>query len=225
MEFRGAGHERPQLVIGRADDLGKPRLVFEPLTLGRHPKAFALGANSVCGHVSARCHHAAEQLGRKRNPAVPCARGRNQKESQLLENLGVDGAKVGILAERIAQRSLVVHEKTDRLGFQFVKIEPGGEADLHRQIGMLRVRRGAESLCGGVEPFLNAPFRTEPRRMMMRVVGRESRQDSDAQNARGLVWRAAMKIMLGETAQQPVAPEQQGQRLDDGGLAAVIRAD
>ena len=129
------------------------------------------------------------------------------------------------LGERIAQRGLVVHEKADRLGFQFVQIEPGGEADLHRQVGMLRVRRGAQSLGGGVEPFLNAAFGVEPRGMVMRVVGREARHSGDAKEARSLVRRATVKIMLGKAAHQTVAPKQQCQRLDDGGLAAVVRPD
>ena len=60
---------------------------------------------------------------------------------------------------------------------------------------------------------------------MVRVVGREARYGGDAQDAGGLVRRAAVKIVLGKSAHQPVAPKKQRQRLNDGGLAAVIRSD
>ena len=146
LESGRAGHERAQLVIGGADDLGKPRLVFEPRAFGRSPEARSLGAHGLRGHVPARRHHAAEQLRGKGNPAVPCARGRDQKEAQLLQRLGVDGAQVRVFGERIAQRGLVVHEEADRFGFQLVQIEPRGKADLHGQVGMLRIRRGAQGL-------------------------------------------------------------------------------
>ena len=59
----------------------------------------------------------------------------------------------------------------------------------------------------------------------MRVVGRKARYRGDAQDAGGLVRRAAVKIMLGQAAHQPVAAEQQRQRLNDGRLAAVVRPD
>jgi hypothetical protein len=59
----------------------------------------------------------------------------------------------------------------------------------------------------------------------MRVVGREARHGRDAKEARSLVRCAAVKIMLGKAAHQTVAPKQQCQRLDDGGLAAVVRPD
>ena len=58
---------------------------------------------------------------------------------------------------------------------------------------------------------------------MLRVVGRKARYGGDAQDAGGFVRRAAVKIMLGQVAHQPVAPEKQRQRLDDRGLAAVVR--
>ena len=157
-----AGHERAQLVIGSADDLGQSRLIFEPRPFRRGPEARSLGAHGLRGHVPARRHHAAEQLRRKGNPAIPCARGRDQKEAQLLKRLGVDGAQVRVLRERIAQRGFVVHEEADGFGFQLVQIEPRGKADLHGQVRMLRIRRGAERLGVGIEPFLNAAFGTEP---------------------------------------------------------------
>ena len=137
LESGRARHERAQLIVGRANDLGKPRLVFEPRTVRRRPKSLTLGAHGLRGHVPARRHHAAEQFRGKGNPAVPCARGRDQKEAQLLERLGVDGAQVRVFRERIAQRGLVVHEEADRLRLQLIQIEPRGEADLHGQVRML----------------------------------------------------------------------------------------
>ena len=59
----------------------------------------------------------------------------------------------------------------------------------------------------------------------MRVVGRKARYGGDAQDAGGFIRRAAVKIMLGQAAHQTVAPEKKRQRLDDGGLAAVVRPD
>jgi hypothetical protein len=60
---------------------------------------------------------------------------------------------------------------------------------------------------------------------MMRVVGLKARDGSDAQNARSFVRRATVKVMLGEAAHKPVAPEEQSQRLDDRSLTAIVRAD
>ena len=128
-----------------------------------------------------------------------------------------------VFCERITQCGLVVHEEANRFRLQLVQIKARGKADLHSQVGVLRVRRGAQRLGGGIKPFLNAAFGAEPRGMVMRVVGRKARDGSDAQNARGFVWGAAMKIMLGQAPHQPVAPEKQRQRLDHRGLAAVVR--
>ena len=127
-----------------------------------------------------------------------------------------------VFRERIAQRGLVIHEETKRFGFQFVQVEARSEADLHGQIGMLRVRRGAQRLGFRVEPFLDAAFGAEPRRMVVRVIGRKARDGGDAQYPGGFVGRAAMKVMLGQAAHQTIAPEQQRQRLDHGGLAAIV---
>ncbi len=220
--WRG-GHERPQFVVGDADDLGKSRLVFEPRALRRIPESRPFGADGLCGHVPTRRYHAAEQFRGKGNPAVPCARGRNQKEAQLLERLGLNRSQMRVFCERIAQRRLVVHEKTDRLGLQLVEIEARGKADLHRQAGMLCVRRGAQRLGLRVVPFLDPSFGAEPRGMMMRVVSRKARHGGDAQDARGFIRRATVKIVFGQAAHQTVAPEQQRQRFDDSGFAAVVR--
>jgi len=134
----------------------------------------------------------------------------------------VDRAQVRVFRERIAQCGLVIHEETERFGFQFVQVEACSKTDLHCQIGMLRVRRGAQCLGFRVEPFLDAAFGAEPRRMVVRVVGRKARDRGDAQYAGGFVGLAAMKVMLGQAAHQTIAPEQQRQRLDHGGLAAII---
>ena len=112
-----------------------------------------------------------------------------------------------VFRERIAQRGFIVHEEADGLGFQLVQIEPRGEADLHGQVGVLRVRHGAQSLSGRIVPFLHAAFEAEPRGMVLRVVGREARHGGDAQDSRGLIGRTAVKIMLGKAAHQTVAPE------------------
>jgi hypothetical protein len=130
-----------------------------------------------------------------------------------------------ILGERIAQRGFIVHEEAECFGLEFVQIEPRGKADLHGQVSMLRIRPSAESLAYGIEPFLDAALGTEPRSVMVRVVRRETRYGSDAQYPAGLVWRAAVEVVLGESAHQPVAAKKQCQRLNDGRLAAVIRSD
>ena len=137
----------------------------------------------------------------------------------------MDRAQVRVFRERIAQCGLVIHEETERFGFQFVQVEARSKTDLHCQIGMLRVRRGAQCLGFRVEPFLDAAFGAEPRRMVVRVVGRKARDGGDAQYAGGFVGRAAMKVMLSQTAHQTVSPEKQRQRLDHRGLAAVVRSD
>ncbi len=67
-----------------------------------------------------------------------------------------------VFSERIAQRSLIVHEKADRFGFQFVQIEPSDKADLHGQVGVLRIWRSAQGLGVRVEPLLNTALGTEP---------------------------------------------------------------
>lgn len=85
----------------------------------------------------------------------------------------MDWSQVSVFRERIAQRSFVVHEKADRLGFQLVQIEARGETDLNGQVVMLLARHGAQGLGLGVVPFLNAAFGAEPRGMVLRVVGRE----------------------------------------------------
>ena len=59
----------------------------------------------------------------------------------------------------------------------------------------------------------------------MRIVRRKARYRGDAQDPGGLVRCAAVKIVLGQPADQPVAAEEQRQRLNDGRLAAVVRAD
>ncbi len=120
----------------------------------------------------------------------------------------MDGPQVCLFCERITQRGLVVHEEADCFGLQFVQIEPRSEANLHGQVGVLRVRCGAQRFGVGIEPFLNAAFGAEPRGMVMRVVGREARHGRDAQDARGFVRRAAMEIVLGQAAHQTVAPEE-----------------
>ena len=116
-----------------------------------------------------------------------------------------------------------IHEEAERFSLQFVQIEPRGKTDLHGQVGVLRVLRGAEGLGVRVEPFLDAALGAEPRWMMMRIIGREARHRGYTQDARGFVRCASVKIVFGETAHQAISPEEQSQRLNYGGLATVIR--
>ena len=61
--------------------------------------------------------------------------------------------------------------------------------------------------------------------MVMRVVGGEAYHGGDTEDAGGFIGRASVEVVLSQTAHQTVAPEKKGQRLDNGGLAAIVGTD
>ena len=59
----------------------------------------------------------------------------------------------------------------------------------------------------------------------MRIVGRKAGYRGDKQDTRGFIRLAAVKVVLGQTAYQSIAPKKKRQRLNDSGLSAIVRPD
>src|SRR4029077_20882496 len=57
------------------------------------------------------------------------------------------------------------------------------------------------------------------------IVALEVDNGSNQANAVGRLGVPAEEVVLGECAHHAVAPEEQGERFDDGGLPAVVRTD
>jgi hypothetical protein len=115
-------------------------------------------------------------------------------------------------------------EISNGLDLQLGTIEPRAEPNLTGQWprGII-ARRRYGALCG-VPPFWDATIVAEPLAMLGRIVAFETNNCRDKADAIGRLRITAKEVVLRQRSDHAVATEEERQRLNDRGLAAVVWA-
>ena len=210
LELGRAGHERAQFVIGCADDLGQAPAGLQAARLLAESRGAARSARTACAGMS---------------PRVATTRRNNSEEKEIQRS---HVREAGTRKKPNSWSALVwmVRRCASSANGSPSVASSSTKKRIVSASSSSRSNRAAKPICTarsvccasgaalkvlafGIEPFLDAAFRAEPRGMVMRIVGRKARHGGDAQDARGFIRRAAVKIVFGKTAHQTVTPEEQ----------------